>query len=77
MKCGICKADTEEKTVTYAEDLEDGVVVIRHVPAQVCTECGNIWYSGTVAAQLEKMVDKFASSAGAEVSVINYTKSVA
>ena len=77
MKCGICKAETEEKTVTYTEDIEDGVVVIRHVPAQVCTECGNIWYSGTVAAQLEKMVDGFASSAGAEVSVINYKKSVA
>ena len=77
MKCGICKAETEEKTVTYTEDLEDSVVVIRHVPAQVCTECGNIWYSGSVAAQLERMVDRFASSAGAEVSVINYTKSVA
>jgi YgiT-type zinc finger domain-containing protein len=77
MKCGVCKAEMEEKTVTYTEDLEEGVVVIRNVPAQVCTECGNIWYSGTVAAQLEKMVDEFASSAGAEVSVINYTKSVA
>ena len=77
MKCGICKAETEEKTVTYTEDIEESVVVIRHVPAQVCTECGNIWYSGTVAEQLEKMVDKFASSAGAEVSVVNYTKSVA
>ena len=77
MKCGICKAEMEEKTVTYTEDLEEGVVVIRHVPAQVCTECGNTWYSGTVAAQLEKMVDRFASSSGAEVSVINYEKSVA
>ena len=77
MKCGICKAETEEKNVTYTEDLEEGVVVIRHVPAQVCTECGNIWYSGTVAAQLEEMVDRFASSTGAEVSVINFTKSVA
>ena len=77
MKCGICKAETEEKNVTYTEDLEESIVVIRHVPAQVCTECGNIWYSGTVAAQLEEMVDRFASSTGAEVSVINFTKSVA
>ena len=78
MKCGICKAEMEEKAVTYTEDLDQGVVVvIRHVPAQVCSECGNTWYSGTTAAQLEKMVDGFAASAGAEVSVINYTKSVA
>ena len=79
MKCGICKAEAEmeEKTVTYTEDVEEGVIVIRHVPAQVCTECGNTWYSGTIAAELEKLVDRFASSVGSEVSVINFTKLVA
>jgi len=77
MKCGICKAEMEETTVSYTEDIEHGVIVVRHVPAKVCTECGNTWYSGTVAAQLEKIVDKFAASAGSEVSVINFTKSVA
>ena len=77
MKCGICKAEMEASTVSYTEDIEQGVVVVRHVPAQVCSECGNIWYSGTVTAQLEKIVDKFAASAGSEVSVINFAKSVA
>jgi YgiT-type zinc finger domain-containing protein len=77
MKCGICKAEMEETSVTYTEDIEQGVIVIRHVPAMVCTECGNTWYTGTVVANLEKIVDRFAISAGSEVSVINYTKSVA
>jgi YgiT-type zinc finger domain-containing protein len=67
----------DETTVTYTEDIEQGVVVIRHVPAHVCTECGNTWYSGTIAAQLEKMIDRFSSMAGSEVSVINFEKSVA
>ena len=77
MKCGICKAEMEEKKVTYTEDIEQGVIVIRHVPAKVCTECGNIWYSGSVAIELEKLVDGFALSACSEVSVINYSKLVA
>ena len=77
MKCGICKAEMEEKAVTYTEDVDQGVIVIRHVPAHVCTECGNTWYSGTVVAELEKLVDKFASSTGSEVSVINFAKLVA
>jgi YgiT-type zinc finger domain-containing protein len=77
MKCGICKAEMEEKNVSYTEDIDQGVIVIRHVPAQVCTECGNTWYSGTVAAELEKLVDKYASLTGSEVSVINFTKLVA
>ena len=77
MKCGICKAEMEETDVTYTEDIEQGVIVIRHVLAHVCSECGNTWYSGTVASQLEKMVDLFASSTGSEVSVVNFAKSVA
>ena len=77
MKCGICKAEMEAKDVTYTEDIAGGVVVVRYVPAHVCTECGNIWYSGTVAARLENIIDVLASSIGAEVSIINFAKSVA
>ena len=77
MKCGICKAGMEEKKVTYTEDINQGVIIVRHVPAQVCTECGNIWYSGTVVTELEKLVDKFESSVGSEISIINFTKLVA
>ncbi|MCL2443788.1 MAG: YgiT-type zinc finger protein [Treponema sp.] len=77
MKCGICKAEMEEKTVTYTEDINQGVIVIRHIPAHVCSECGNKWYNGTVAAQIESMIDRFVTSIGSEVSVINYLKSVA
>ena len=77
MKCGICKATMEEQSVTYTEDVNQGVVVVRHVPALVCTECGNIWYTGTVATQLEKLIDTFISLTGSEVSIVDFTKSVA
>ena len=77
MKCGICKAAMEEKSVTYTEDVNHGVIVIRHVPAHVCTECGNIWYTGIVAIQIEKLIDTFISLVGSEVSIIDFTKSVA
>jgi YgiT-type zinc finger domain-containing protein len=62
MKCGICKAETEEGFVTYTEDVNQAVVVIRHVPARVCTECGDVWYSGAVAAHLEAIVDALTSA---------------
>jgi len=77
MKCGICKASMEEKNVTYTEDIDQGVIVVRHVPAHVCTECGNIWYNGTVVEELENLINKFESSLGTEVSIINFTKLVA
>ncbi len=77
MNCGICKAEMEEKTVTYTEDIDEGVVVIRHVPAFVCTECGNTWYKGTIVAELEKLVDKYMLLTGSEVSIVNFSKLVA
>jgi YgiT-type zinc finger domain-containing protein len=72
MKCGICKGDMQEQSVTYTEDIGEGVVIIRHVPATVCSECGNVWYSGKVAAQLESMVDAFSKGQGLDVAIETY-----
>jgi YgiT-type zinc finger domain-containing protein len=74
MKCGICKAEMEEKKVTHTEDVDQAVIVIRHVPASVCSECGNIWYNGIVVVELEKLVDAFISQAGQEVAIINFAR---
>jgi YgiT-type zinc finger domain-containing protein len=77
MKCGICKAETEQKFVTYTEDINNSVVVIRNVPATVCTECGNIWYTGIVVARLEEIVDRIIKSMITGVAVVNYAEKAA
>jgi YgiT-type zinc finger domain-containing protein len=77
MKCGICKAETEQKLVTYTEDVNNSVIVIRNVPATVCTECGNIWYTGTVVARLEEIVDHIIKAKVADVAVVNYADKAA
>jgi YgiT-type zinc finger domain-containing protein len=77
MKCGICKAETEQRLVTYTEDVNNSVIVIRNVPATVCTECGNIWYAGTVAARLEEIVDHIIEAKVADVAVVNYAEKAA
>ncbi|GMO54013.1 MAG: hypothetical protein Ta2G_12760 [Termitinemataceae bacterium] len=77
MKCGICKATTEEKLVTYTEDVNDAVIIIRNVPGSVCTECGNVWYTGTVITHLEKIVNRIMSGMISEVSIVNYKEKAA
>jgi YgiT-type zinc finger domain-containing protein len=82
MKCGICKAEMEQKMVTYTEDVctqgsHSSVIVIRNVPATVCTECGNIWYTGTVAARLEEIVDHCIQGVVADVAVVQYAENAA
>lgn len=77
MRCGLCKGELEDRLVTYTEDLGNMVVVIRHVPAKVCSECGNVWYMGAVSARLEAIVDMIVDISITEVAVVNYSDNAA
>jgi YgiT-type zinc finger domain-containing protein len=77
MKCGICEGDMQKKFVTYTQDVGEGVIVIRKVPAYVCSECGNVWYSGSVTAKLEKMVDDITTNHSPDVAIETYERAEA
>ncbi len=51
--------DLQRKTkgTTFTVDLGFGVVVVRNVPALVCSQCGADWIADDVAERLESMVD--------------------
>ena len=38
-------------------DLGFGVVMVRRVPAQVCSQCGADWITDDIAARLETVID--------------------
>ncbi|MGH9202550.1 MAG: YgiT-type zinc finger protein [Vicinamibacterales bacterium] len=42
--------------MTFAVDLNFGVVVVRDVPTLVCSQCGEAWIEYAVAAKLENVV---------------------
>jgi YgiT-type zinc finger domain-containing protein len=42
---------------TFTADLEFGVVVVRKVPATVCSQCGADWIDNRIAKQLESIVN--------------------
>ena len=73
MNCFLCKGDAEVKKVTHTVDLGACVVVIRNVPATVCAQCGEVWYTGAVTRELERIVDRVVSAAITEVAIVNYT----
>ena len=39
--CPLCGGEKQLGTTTFAVDLKFGVVVVREVPAFVCTKCGD------------------------------------
>ncbi len=55
-RCPLCGGEKQPGTTTFAADLHFGVVVVREVPAFVCTKCGDAWIDDPVAAKLESIV---------------------
>ena len=55
--CPICGGNKTSGTTTFAVDLGFGVIVIRDVPALVCSQCGTDWIPDDVAIHLEETVE--------------------
>jgi len=56
-RCAICGGNTRPGVTTFTVDLQSGVVVVRGVPALVCTQCGEAWLEEPVVAKLETIVE--------------------
>ena len=76
MNCFMCKGNLENKNTTFMVELNNCIIIIKNVPSQVCTQCGEVSYSNEVAKQLERLVNVVKNSI-TEITVINYTEKVA
>lgn len=56
--CPSCGGKRKTGTTTFSVDLGFGVVVVRNVPAQVCSQCGTDWIADDVAARLDELVEE-------------------
>ena len=74
-KCPICGGNLQDGTTTYTADLEFGLVVVRKVPAKVCSQCGEDWIAPDAATKLEETIDQ-AREKGAEFEVLTYDNKV-
>jgi len=53
--------------------MRDTLVVIRNVPATLCSLCGNAWLDDQVAANMESIVEE-AKSSHRQMEVTQYRK---
>ncbi len=54
--CPICGGDREPGTTLFSVDLGHGVVVVRNVPASVCSQCGEALIEDETVEELERIV---------------------
>ena len=52
--CPLCGGGKQPGATTFAVDLGFGVVVVRGVPALVCSQCGEAWIEDPVAEARRK-----------------------
>lgn len=72
MKCVICQyGETEPGTTTVALTRDDTTIVIRDVPAQICTTCGEEYVDATTGKRLSQIAEK-AVNEGVQVDVRRY-----
>ncbi len=67
--CPLCGGHKAPGMTTFSADIGTGVVVVRHVGATVCTQCGEEWIDNETARKLESIVtDARAKGASVEVA---------
>ena len=74
--CRFCKGSIVNGVSTFTVDLGFGVVVVRDVPATVCSQCGEEWLSDSTAVKLETIVET-ARQKHVTVEVARWSEAVA
>jgi YgiT-type zinc finger domain-containing protein len=72
-QCPACGGKRKHGKTTFTAEFGSGVVVIRNVPATVCSQCGEDWIADDIAERLEAIV-KEAKKSGRQVEVSEFPK---
>lgn len=73
MKCPICRGNMKQGTTNFPVEIGDGLLFVKHVPADVCSQCGEVFIPDGIAASLEAIVSK-AKENKIELEVVSYDK---
>ena len=57
MRCIICKGNTIETKRTFIQEDENCIIIIKNVPAIVCSQCGEVYYKDEIAEKLEEIIN--------------------
>ena len=75
MRCIMCKGNTTQMKNTYIQEFENCIIIIKNVPALVCSQCGEVYYSDDIAEKLEEIVNRLQDMVK-DVAIFEYDKVV-
>ena len=71
MTCFYCKGNIETSTTTYMTDYHDFYIIIKNVPCEKCTQCGEEYLSGETLEKIENIIQKI-KGVLTEIAVVDY-----
>ena len=72
--CYFCGGKLEAGLATIPFVMNKSIVIVKQVPAEVCTQCGEPIMNSDVAAVVDRLL-KQAQRSGFEVSIVTYGQS--
>ena len=73
MECVFCGGNVEKREVTFTYEEDDKYLIVEHVPAEVCTKCGEKMYSPEVTDELLRFSrNEFKPARSIEVPVYDF-----
>ena len=74
MRCVMCKGNTIETKRTFIQE-DEQCIIIKNVPAIVCSQCGEVYYHDAIAEKLEEIVNRLQNMVK-DVGIFEYDKVV-
>ncbi len=54
--CAVCGGQLRQTTITHEEKRGGHRYLFEHVPAQVCSKCGEIWVEEATFRQIDRLI---------------------
>ena len=55
-ECIFCKGTIEEREIEHVHQWEDRLYIFRNVPAEVCTQCGEVFFGPEALKSMDRVV---------------------
>lgn len=69
--CFMCKGNLNESLTTFMTDIGSTIIIVKNVPSLVCSQCGEVSYTDSVAQELERIINTIKNTT-TEIAVVNY-----
>jgi len=70
-KCPLCGGEMHHGITTIPFLIGEKVAVIKDVPAEICSDCGEAYMKSSVVGKVESVLDKL-EELHSEMSVVHY-----